>query len=136
MLSATLLRQWYETGAIVVQGGLLISQALLQAAAEELAAAAASPPQRIGFPSRDAPATNDIALSASLVAAVQQLLGTTDVRLYESLVFPPGVAESGVAAGRSCRAAALLDPPSSRAEAVHVNVPLADGTVSFCRSDL
>ena len=133
MLSATLLRQWNETGAIVVQGGLLISHALLQAAAQELAA---SPPQRIGFPSRDAPATNDIALSASLVAAVQQLLGTTDVRLFESLVFPPGVAESGVAAGRGCRAAALLDPPSGRAEAVHVNVSLADGTVSFCRGDL
>lgn len=129
-LSSAVLEQWRETGVVVVEG--VLESALIQAAAAEAEAAG----QRFAFPSRDAPSTNEVALSASLVAAVHQLLGTADVRLFESLVFPLGAAATEATAGPGCRAAALLDPPAGSAEAVHVDIALADGVLSFYRSDV
>jgi len=133
-LSDAQLEQWRTTGTVVAAGDHIFSPMVLKAAAAEAAAAE----QRFAFPSREAPSTNELALSAELGAVVHQLLGTSDVRLFESLVFPPAVAAAEAAAGAGCRAAALLDPPASATEAVHVDIELDGdgGTVTLYRSDV
>ena len=134
-LTAAQLEQWESTGT--VSADTIFEPALVEAACAEAAAEGS----RFAFPSRAAPTTNELALAPSLVATVHQLLGTTDIRLFQSLVFPAGSADpdrlpTDTGDGPGCRAAALLDPPSHAPEAVHVDIALNSGTVTFVRSDV
>ena len=145
-LSSAQIEAFAEAGALATSG--VLPAELVAQAADEAAAAAA----RFAFPSRDAPAVNALSLSAELAAAARQLLGTAEVRLCESLVFPPGHESEGLpriahhdggdgkepdAAAPLCRQTALLDPPSAGAEAVHIEIALSEdrlGEVTFTRS--
>jgi hypothetical protein len=123
VLSEAECAQWRARGFVAVPA--LFAPALVEQAVGEADAAASV----LGFPSREAPATNEIALSPRLTRAAGQLLGTAEIRLFESRVLPAGHREDGDAYRRE-----HIDPlfDVSLAETL---APLPAGSVIFhsCR---
>lgn len=130
VLSRAMCEQWAQRGFVSVEG-LFDPQDVAQAAKE-----VSGIERELSFPNREAPATNLLALSPRLARAAEQLLGSQDIRLFESQVVPArgGTASAPLAQMHSTHS--LLTPPKNGSpEAVHVVVFLGSEGAMTLRAD-